>query len=203
MKISSEAHFAHPWRVQNLAPDFELVDVWRFDVQLDRDRGFDAFLETYWQAIREIERSWLARLRVAIGRKTGWDDTPNSRAIPGRTEHLVAERLDTTDRARNRFAADERSPLPVAKVRPVYRFDDEVLYEVSNDTVHALMHVSCASGASPELAVYIKSRGLFTRLYMAAIWPARYFIIYPTLVADVERRWRRCEGRPSDLLPGT
>jgi hypothetical protein len=130
---------------------------------------------------------------VAIGRKTGWDDAPNSRPIPGRAEHRIADRLDATDRARNRFAADERSPLPVAKVRPVYRFDDEVLYEVSNETVHALMHVSCAPGGSPELAVYIKSRGLFTRLYMAAIWPARYFIIYPMLVADVERRWRRCE----------
>src|SRR5947209_4037406 len=105
MKITGEAHFAHPWRVHTLAADFELVDVWRFDVQLDRDRGFDAFLETYWQAIRAVERSWLARLRVAIGRKTGWDDAPNSRPIPGRTEHLVAERLDATDRARNRFAA--------------------------------------------------------------------------------------------------
>jgi len=191
MRIPGQAHFAHPWRVHTLTPDFELIDAWRFDVRLDQHRDFDAFLETYWDAIRAIERSRLARTRVVIGRLMGWDDVPNSRPIPGRAEHLVAERLDATDRARNRFAADERSPLPVAKVRPVYLFDDEVLYEVSNDTVHALMHVSCARGASPELAVYIKSRGLFTRLYMAAIWPARHFIIYPSLTADVERRWRR------------
>jgi hypothetical protein len=98
-------------------------------------------------------------------------------------------RLDAADRARNRFAPAEPSPLPVAKVRPVYRFADEALWEVSNDTVHALMHVSCAVGTAPELAVYIKSRGLFTRLYMAAIWPARHAIIYPSLMAVVERRW--------------
>jgi hypothetical protein len=191
MKSTSKAHFAHPWRVHTLAADFELLDVWRFEVQLDGDRGFDAFLDTYWEAIHTVERSLLGRARVAIGRVMRWDDAPNSRVIPGCTEHLVAERLDATDRARNRFAADEPSPLPAAKVRPVYRFDDEVLYEVSNDTVHALMHVSCALGASPELAVYIKSRGLFTRLYMAAIWPARHAIIYPALLSHVERRWRR------------
>lgn len=62
-----------------------------------------------------------------------------------------------------------------------------MLYEISNDTVHALMHVSCAPGAAPELAIYIKSRGLFTRLYMAAIWPARRAIIYPSLMSLVER----------------
>jgi hypothetical protein len=190
MKTTRQAHYAHPWRVHTLAPDFEVIDVWRFELQLEPGRGFDAFLDTYWEAIHALERSPLGRLRVAIGRVLGWDDAPNTLAIPGCTEHAVAERLEATDRARNRFAADEPSPLPVAQVKPVYRFEDEVLYEVSNDTVHALMHVSCAPGASPELAVYIKSRGLFTRLYMAAIWPARYAIIYPSLMSLVERRWR-------------
>jgi len=189
MKTTRQAHFAHPWRVHTLAADFELLDVWRFEVRLDARRGFDTFLETYWKAIHAVERSPLSRMRVAIGRVMGWDAAPNSRPIPGCVEHLVAERLDAADRARNRFAADEPSPLPVAKVRSVYRFDDEALWEVSNDTVHALMHVSCAVGAAPELAVYIKSRGLFTRLYMAAIWPARHAIIYPSLMAVVERRW--------------
>ncbi|MBI3770535.1 MAG: DUF2867 domain-containing protein [Deltaproteobacteria bacterium] len=190
MKSTKQAHFTHPWRVHTLAADFALLDVWRFEVRLEAGRGFDAFLDTYWEAIHAVERSPLSRMRVAIGRVMGWDDAPNSLAIPGCTEHLVTERLDAADRARNRFAADEPSPLPVAKLRPVYRFDDEVLYEVSNDTVHALMHVSCAPGAAPELAVYIKSRGLFTQLYMAAIWPARRAIIYPSLMSLVERGWR-------------
>ncbi len=202
MKRTRQAHFAHPWRVHTLAADFELLDVWRFEVRLDERRGFDAFLETYWEAIHAVERSPLSRMRVAIGRVMGWDAAPNSRPIPGCVEHLVAERLDAADRARNRFAAAEPSPLPVAKVRPVYRFDDEALWEVSNDTVHALMHVSCAVGAAPELAVYIKSRGLFTRLYMAAIWPARHAIIYPSLMSLVERHWNaapRAETERGDI----
>jgi hypothetical protein len=120
----------------------------------------------------------------------GWDSAPDSKPIPGCAERLVAERLNSSDRAANRFGLDEPSPLPVAKIRPVYRFDQEALWEISNDTVHALMHVSCTPGSAPELAVYIKSRGVFTRLYMAAIWPARHAIIYPLLTSTVERYWR-------------
>jgi hypothetical protein len=186
MKTHRQAHFAHRWRVHSLAADFELIDVWRFEVRPEGVRGFDAFLEAFWQAIHAVERSPLSRMRVAIGRVFGWDAAPNSRPIPGCTEHLVAERLDASDRSRTRFGSDEPSPLPAAKVSPVYRFDDEALWEVSNDTVHALLHVSCAPGSAPELAVYIKSRGLFTRLYMAAIWPARHAIVYPLLISRVE-----------------
>ena len=36
MRIPSQAHFAHPWRVHTLTPDFELIDAWRFDVRLDQ-----------------------------------------------------------------------------------------------------------------------------------------------------------------------
>ncbi|HEY2389424.1 MAG TPA: DUF2867 domain-containing protein [Candidatus Binatia bacterium] len=190
MRSTPQAHRARPWRVHTLVPDFELIDVWRFELRLEPERGFDAFLATFWTAIHALERSWLSRIRVVVGRLMGWDAKPHSRPIPGGTEHSVAERLDATDRARNRVAADAASPLPVARVRPIYLFDDEALYELSNATVHALLHLGCAPGASPELAVYIKSRGLFTRLYMAAITPARYLVVYPALLSGVERRWR-------------
>ncbi len=193
MKLNKQAHFAHPWRVHTLAADFELIDLWRFELQLDRVRGFDAFLEVYWQVIRAVERTPLFQMRVAIGRAMGWDSAPNSKPIPGCAEHLVAERLNDSDRASNLFGPDEPSPLPIAEFRPVYRFNQEALWEVSNDTVHALMHLSCATGSSPELAVYIKSRGALTRLYMAAIWPARHAIIYPLLISTVERRWKKVE----------
>jgi hypothetical protein len=202
MRSTLQAHRARPWRVHTLVPDFELIDVWRFDLRLEPERGFDAFVATFWAAIRTLERSsWLSRIRVAVGRMTGWDAKPYSRPIPGGMEHSVAERLDASDRARNRVPADAASPLPVAQVRPVYLFDDEALYEVSNDTVHGLLHLGCAADASPELAIYIKSRGLFTRLYMAAITPARYLVIYPALMKEVERRWRT--GSPAYTTAAT
>ena len=74
MKLNKQAHFAHPWRVHTLAADFELIDVWRFEVRLDRVRGFDAFLEVFWRALRSVERTPLFRMRVAIGRAMGWED---------------------------------------------------------------------------------------------------------------------------------
>jgi hypothetical protein len=190
MRSTREIHRARPWRVHTLVPDFELIDVWRFELRLEPERGFDVFLATFWAAIRAIEHSWLSRIRVAVGRTMGWDAKPHSRPIPGGIEHSVAERLDDADRAQNRVPADAASPLPVARVRSIYLFDDEALYEVSNDTVHALLHLGCVPGASPELAVYIKSRGLITRLYMMAITPARYLVVYPALMREVERRWR-------------
>lgn len=190
MRSTASAHRAHPWRVHTLAPDFEIVDVWRFDVQLDSGRDFDAFLDVFWEVMGTLERHPLSRLRIAIGRVLGWDEKPNTRTIPGSSEQTVAERLDANDRARNRFSDSRPSKEPGISVRPVYRFADEVLCEVSNETVHGLLHLGCAKGSAPELAVYIKSRGLFTRLYMAAIWPARHAIIYPALTSRVQRRWR-------------
>ena len=189
MRSTASAHRAHPWRVHTLAPDFEIVDVWKFDVQVDPG-GFDAFLDVFWEVMGTLERHPLSRLRMAIGRVLGWDKKPNTRAIPGSRERSVVERLDATDRARNRFVDTRPSRDPGISVRPVYRFANEVLYEISNETVHGLLHLGCAEGSAPELAVYIKSRGLFTRLYMAAIWPARHAIIYPALTSRVERRWR-------------
>jgi hypothetical protein len=193
MRSTSSAHRAHPWRVHTLAPDFELIDVWRFDVQVEPGRSFEAFLDVFWEVMGTLARHPLSRLRMALGRAFGWDKKPYARPIPGCRERKVAERLDASDRARNRLTASE--PPRLASVRSVYRFADEALYEISNATVHALMHLGCAAGGSPELAVYIKSRGLFTRIYMAAIWPARHAIIYPALTSRVERRWRGLDAR--------
>src|SRR5439155_4266988 len=129
------------------------------------------------------------RLRLAIGRVMGWDQAPNSLPIPGCTETSVADRLSAVDREKNHARQGEPSPLPAAAVKTVYRFDDEALFEVSNDTVHALLHLGQVEGGG-ELAVYVKSRGAFTRFYMAAIWPFRHFYLYPRLIACVERQWR-------------
>src|SRR5688572_6278718 len=162
MRSTASAHRAHPWRVHTLAPDFELIDVWRFDVQVEPGRPFETFLDVFWEVMGTLARHPLSRLRMALGCAFGWDKKPYARSISGCRERKVAERLDASDRARNRLPASEAQRL--ASVRSVYRFADEALYEVSNATVHALMHVGCAEGGPPELAVYIKSRGLFTRL---------------------------------------
>jgi hypothetical protein len=41
-----------------------------------------------------------------------------------------------------------------------------------------------------RMAVYVKHRGAFGRAYMAAIKPFRYWIVYPALMAQMERTWQ-------------
>src|SRR5688572_493688 len=98
MRSTASAHRAHPWRVHTLAPDFELVDVWRFDVQVDAGRGFDAFLDVFWEVMGTLKRHPLSRLRMAVGLVLGWDEKPGTRTIPGCRERAVVERLDAKDR---------------------------------------------------------------------------------------------------------
>uniref|UniRef100_UPI00397C66D9 hypothetical protein n=1 Tax=Salmonella sp. SAL4357 TaxID=3159878 RepID=UPI00397C66D9 len=86
------------------------------------------------------ERWALSRLRVAIGRIMGWDKVPNSLPIPGCAETSFTDRLSATDHAKIHAREGEPCPLPAAAVKTVFRFDDEALFEVSNDTVHALLH---------------------------------------------------------------
>lgn len=187
MMSSKKVHRARPWRVHSLATDFEVIDVWRFD-RGGGQANFGRFVEAFWAVMGEAERWALSRLRLALGRVMGWDKAPHSLPIPGCTETSVADRLLPADREKNLAREGEPSPLPAAAVKTVYRYDDEALFEVSNDTVHALLHLGQVEGGA-ELAVYVKSRGAVTRFYMAAIWPFRHIYIYPRLIRRVERQW--------------
>jgi hypothetical protein len=194
MKSIEAEHRARPWRVHRIATDFELTDVWRFDLGRKDERGLDQLLEVVWNVAKGIEQSALGRMRVWLGQKLGWDIVPEPLPIPGCRESSVAARLTDAEIAENRVRQGEPSPLPSAGATPIYRFADEALYEVSNKTIHALLHVGWApevNGASGVLAIYVKHRGVASRAYMAAIWPARHAIIYPALIARVERGWRR------------
>jgi len=190
MKLEEKIHQARPWRVHAIAPDFELLDVWAFDLG-DGAGGLDEFLPCLWAAAAGIGESWLARLRIWLGRALGWDDHELTKPIPGCREASVSARLTAGDHAANRAAPAAPSPLEGVTVKTVYVLRDEALYEISNDTVHALLHVGVSARGSASLAVYIKSRGLGTRLYMALISPFRHALIYPALVARVEAAWRR------------
>jgi hypothetical protein len=103
----------------------------------------------------------------------------------------VASRLEAGARARGRATAAHAAPFDVPVVHTVYVFDDEALYEFSNATIHGVLHmgfwVESDGRASGSLAVYIKSRGLMSRLYLAAIGPFRTLFVYPALVRAVEQ----------------
>jgi hypothetical protein len=100
----------------------------------------------------------------------------------------LAERLP--DDLRNSPWDHDFGSLPF---KPLYRTDTEAAAEVSNKTVHGVMHLGWAkqddNSYQGQMAVYVKPRGRFGKAYMAFIKPFRYWIVYPALMRQVERRW--------------
>ena len=76
---------------------------------------------------------------------------------------------------------------------PVYRTDREFAAEVSNRTVHAIMHLTWIDTGhgryQGQMAVYVKPRGRLGRQYMAFIAPFRHWVVYPALLRQIERGW--------------
>ena len=69
---------------------------------------------------------------------------------------------------------------------PAYQEPDEQLLRIANRTVTAALHISVAD-RRPRLAVYVRPKGRFGRIYMRVIEPFRYFVVYPALMAAGSR----------------
>lgn len=218
MNPDTAAHRRRPWRVHDLAPDFELLDLWRLPVHVDEAHGqtFEDFHRVFLRLgislrarpvyplaprsaadclylARLAALAGLVGLRLMLGRVFRLDVDPGRGRGRDMPDRFVAARLTDADRAR------ERGPAPAASrdafgFRPVYAFEHEALHEVSNRTVHALLHLSLVPDG-PEagavlLAVYVKSRGPMTRFYLGLIRPFRFAVVYPALLEHVGRTWR-------------
>jgi hypothetical protein len=219
MSVDAAAHRRRPWRVHDLAPDFELLDLWRLPVHVDEARGqtFDDFHRVFLRlgiSLRSLpvdslaprsvaDCAHLARLaalaglvglRLVLGRVFQLDVDPGRGRGQDTPRDSVVARLTDDDRARDRGHAPAAS-RDAFGFRPVYVFEREALHEVSNRTVHALLHLSLpADGPDADsvlLAVYVKSRGPMTRLYLGLIRPFRYAVVYPALLEHVGRTWRQ------------
>lgn len=193
MKAIAKAHRARPWRVHGVAHDFLLEDLWTFDLGQRKSEDVREFLACFWGAFGRLAESRLAKARLRIGRVLRWDDHDLTLPIPGCTETTLCARLDDDDRRKNLAADDAPSPVASPVVKTVYVFSEEALYEFSNDTIHGALHVAL-TGGSATLAVYVKSRGVSSRLYMAAIWPARHLLLYPMLIRKIEGDWRKANA---------
>ncbi len=205
MTVDPADHRSRPWRVHALARDFRLLDAWRLPIEADPARGdtFDEFYRLFVAGGLETESAAanaLVALRAWLGRILRFEPPGERLPIPGCAETSVAARLDAADRARDRAAAFA-PPAERIDFRPIYVFEDEALVEVSNRTIHALVHVGWVDAPGPagagrktaELGVYVKSRGRLSDLYMSLIGPFRHLVVYPAWFASIRRRW---EGRP-------
>lgn len=205
-RLPNSIHAAQPWRIQTLTADFALEDVWRLPVEGGADdfddlvammtSGDDLINASSWPA----RLLWTARDRLgdvlSLGRiepATTTDPDP-ALPIPGSSSTSLRDRLPTDLRD---TAADVRfDSVPFS---PLFRTNDEFAAEMSNRTVHAVMHLAWVADSSDcyhgEMAVYVKPRGILGQAYMGFIKPFRYLVVYPALMSQMERAWnRRTQG---------
>ncbi|MBI3557403.1 MAG: hypothetical protein HY074_14155 [Deltaproteobacteria bacterium] len=67
MRVTEKHHREQPWRVHELAADFELLDVWQFKLKSKGRPEVDRFLAAVWSAFDDIAESRLSRLGRAAG----------------------------------------------------------------------------------------------------------------------------------------
>lgn len=202
MRIPNDTHLAQPWRIHEVVPDFTLEDVWvlpevsgsaddfEYAVEMasTADPGHSASLPTrfLWGA-RDLLGSWLDLGRISAPvDSTG--EAPERLPIPGTNETSLAGRLPEDLRGTADDIRFEHLPFV-----PLYRTGDEFAAEISNTTVHGVMHlvwVHQGEGRSQgQMAVYVKPRGRLGRAYMGFIKPFRYLIVYPAIERQLARTW--------------
>jgi Protein of unknown function (DUF2867) len=199
MRLPNSAHESHRWRIADIAPDFRLEDVWALPARGGVE-DFGALLEVM-SSLDPAHRGSVATrvlfsLRYRIGGWFGWDDAARELAIPGDPETTLSARLP--EDLRHTAGDLDRSSYGF---RPLYQTDFEWAAEVSNRTVHAVMHLAwvdqgegCYQG---QMGVYVKPRGRFGAGYMALIRPFRHRVVYPALMRQIERAWNaRLAQRP-------
>lgn len=204
MRLPNSAHEAQPWRIRAIVPDFTLEDFWALPAEGDADE-FAALLDQMAAAdpasADSLPTRLLWRLRDGLGRlfdlgRIGTPADPDAAGglpIPGTDETTLEDRLP--DDLRGTACGMRFGSLPFV---PLYRTDDEFAAEISNETVHAAMHLAWADRGEgrhqAQMAVYVKPRGAFGKGYMAAIKPFRHWIVYPALMRQVERQWNERDG---------
>jgi Protein of unknown function (DUF2867) len=188
-QISEQEFERLPLRVHTFLAGVPLHDVWVTD--LPRSRAgitLDEFLRVASGRLftpSPIVRA-LLNIRFFVGGLFGWDRTTS-------TPETFADRLTPADRARSLAPAG----LKDGHFRVVYRFENEYLQELINRTAHAAALSALVETASTYrfyFAVYVRSVGQLTPLYMALINPFRKLVVYPSLLRSVRARWKQTVG---------
>jgi Protein of unknown function (DUF2867) len=190
-QISTQEFERLPLRVHDVLAGVPFHDAWVVDLPLARAGiTLDEFLRA--AGGRSFSPSPVVRMlldiRFFVGRLFGWDREPDAAAWES-----FATRLTAADRAKSRAPAGTREGL----FRVVYRFENELLLELINRTVHAAALSALVETANSYrfcFAVYVRRVGRLTSAYMALIDPFRKLIVYPSLLRSVRSAWDQAFG---------
>lgn len=192
-RVPESAFQAQPWRIHEITADFEVEDVW----QLPGSEPLSAFPRVV-DAIATLDPSdsplparllWAARMK--LGSWFGWDDDRD-----GIGHRVVSLRDRLPDDLRTLPAQTERfTDLPFDVLLDL---PNEFAAEIANKTMHGLMHLGAVPSAdgqtNVQLTILVKPNGLSGRVYMAAIKPFRFAIIYPLMMRELAARWHGTAG---------
>jgi hypothetical protein len=191
MRLPNSEYESRSWRIRDVAPDFRLEDVWALPA-----RGGAKDFATLLEVIASLDLAngesratrALFRIRYRLGSCFGWDNAAARLSIPGNTETTLSVRLP--EDLRNTAAEMD---LSSTSFTPLYRTDVESAAELSNRTVHAVMHLAWVDQGGGryqgQMGVYVKPRGNFGAAYMALIAPFRHRIVYPAGMRQIEHAW--------------
>jgi hypothetical protein len=202
-RVSTQEFEQLPLRVHTFMAGVPLHDVWSVDLPRWRSGvTLDEFLRTASNGKLDtcgcskssslFTSSPLVRMlldiRLFVGRFFGWDRDP-----PATTWETFATRLTDTDHSRSLVAPGTRDGF----FRLVYRFENEQLLELINQTAHAAALstlVETPTAYRFYFGVYVRSVSRFTPFYMTLIDPFRKLIVYPSLLRSVRARWNQAFG---------
>jgi hypothetical protein len=202
MRLQNSEYESHDWRIREIVPDFRLEDAWELPARGGAD-DFATLLEVMSSLDPANGESFITRalfsVRYRVGGWLGWDKQPHPGEERERTESTLGARLP-------RDLRDTTAGLDLSSYgfMPLYRTDVELATELSNRTVHAVMHLGWADRGGGiyqgQMGVYVKPRGSFGAAYMALIAPFRHLVVYPALMSQVGRAWnaRMALGEDAD-----
>jgi hypothetical protein len=185
--LDKTQHTSRPWRIHEIAKDFQLLDVWA----LPTPGGPDDFPELVrlMATFDPGETSPVVRalfaIRWTIGRALGLDRQETGL---GTRVHSLRDRLPAD-------LADTPGDFDAHLFTELYITDDEFALEIANQTVHGVMHVGWVpdgtGGYHGQMAVLVKPNGALGVAYLAAIAPFRHLVVYPMIMRGIGRAWRQ------------
>jgi hypothetical protein len=189
MRLPNSAHTSRAWRIHELTYDFRLEDVWA----LPGVGGPDDFarlvqmmasLDPSQSSSRAVRALFATRRK--IGELLGWDGPD---AGVGSRVATLRDRLPPDLRDGPQGPASDALPFT-----SLYLTEHEWAAEAANQTVHGVIHIGRVpddtGGFRVHMAIYVKPNGVVGNVYMAAIRPFRYLVVYPSILRQLERTWR-------------
>jgi hypothetical protein len=200
MRLPRTAHLSRPWRIHELTRDFRLEDVWELPTPGGPDdlaRVVELFTNDGEDGLKlPAALRPLFALRWKLGAVLGWDGRGSGvgHRVSSLRERLPADLLAAPHGPDIRDVSG-RAADGASIFSSICQTREEWAAEISNKTVHAVLHIGWVSndsgdGYHAQMAVLVKPNGRLGEAYMAAIKPFRYALVYPLLLRSIGRYWQ-------------